>query len=90
VSQIGSCSTGSCSSTSATGGFNQPDGIGVDSAGNIWVSDDANQRVEEFNSSGTYINSLGSSYNGVSGSAGASGTGNGQFNGPNYIAITSR
>lgn len=42
-------------SSSANGGFNAPDGIGVDSSGNIWVVDSTNDRVQKFNSSGSYI-----------------------------------
>jgi sugar lactone lactonase YvrE len=87
VSQIGSCSSGACSSSTANGAFNGPDTITIDPSGNIWVSDDGNNRVEEFNSSGTYVNAMGSSYNGAAGSVGAAGSGNGQFNGPNFIAV---
>jgi sugar lactone lactonase YvrE/type II secretory pathway pseudopilin PulG len=44
--------------------------------GNIWVIDSNNERVEEFNSSGTYLSQFGSN-----------GGGNGEFSNPNDIAI---
>jgi len=47
-----------------------------DTSGNIWASDSAAQGVKEFNSSGTLLLQFGSS-----------GSGNGQFNNPNGIAI---
>jgi hypothetical protein len=50
--------------------------------GNFWVTDCTNNRVQKFNSSGTYIGRLGCSTG-----ACASGTGNGQFNCAWGIAI---
>jgi len=64
-------------------------GIAVDGSGNLWVTDYPNNRVEEFNSSGTFLTGLGAGYNGVSGSVGSSGNGNGQFNEPQYIHFDS-
>ena len=87
LSQIGCAGSSLCSSSNANGKFSSPDTVSVDSSGNIWVTDDDNQRVEEFNSSGSYLMSIGASYNGVAGSEGTSGTANGQFNTPNYIAF---
>jgi streptogramin lyase len=50
----------------------------TDSAGNLWVTDPGNNRVQKFSSSGEYIAQFG-----------ASGTGNGQFKEPQGIAIDS-
>jgi prepilin-type N-terminal cleavage/methylation domain-containing protein len=86
---IGCSSGASCSGSSSNGSFggNGPVGIAIDSSGNLWVVDSNNNRVEEFSSSGTFINGLGAGYNGISGSIGSSGSSNGQFNGPVGIAI---
>ena len=56
------------SAGSGNGQFNQPYGITADSAGNIWVADGFNGRVQRFNASGAYQSTLGSA-----------GTGPGQF-----------
>ena len=78
-----------CAGSSANGSFNTPKGIAFDSSGNMWVADSGNNRIEEFNSSGTYINSIGAGYNGISGSIGSSGIDSGQFNAPYGITIDS-
>ncbi len=52
-------------------------GLAVDSSGNVWVVDDGNNRIEEFNEKGEYLQKFGSE-----------GTGNGQFKSPTNIAIT--
>jgi len=56
---------------SAPGGFVTPTGITVDSAGNIYVSDsqDPVNQVSKFNSSGTFLNFVGSGLLGPSGVA---------------------
>ena len=56
--------------------LNGAGGVAVDSAGNVYVTDLGNHRVEKFTSAGSFISSWGSS-----------GTGNGQFSGPQGIAI---
>jgi len=81
VGQIG-CTSGACSATSANGGFNNPQGVAIDGSGNIWVVDNNNNRVEEFNSAGTYLGQIGCS----SGGCTVTST-NGAFNGPTGIAI---
>jgi secreted PhoX family phosphatase len=56
------CSNGSppaCTASSGNGNFNAPTGVAVDKSGNIWVVDNGNYRVEEFNSSGTYVKTIG-------------------------------
>ncbi len=60
------------------GGFgNGPYGIALDSSDNVYVVDNGNSRVQKFNSSGVYQSKFGTS-----------GTGNGQFNDPAGIAIS--
>jgi tripartite motif-containing protein 71 len=63
-------------SGTGSGQFSHPGDVALDSSGNLWVVDTSNNRVEEFNSSGTYLASVG-----------ASGTGNGKFSRPTSIAI---
>jgi hypothetical protein len=77
------------SSSIGNGGFSQPIYLAIDSSGNVWVTDFNNNRVEEFNSSGTYLAAIGAGYNGVAGSVGSSGTGSGQLSGPQAIAFDS-
>ena len=55
-----------------------PQGIAIDSSGNTYVTDTNNNRIQKFDSSGTYITQWGSF-----------GTGNGQFNYPRSMAIDS-
>jgi len=73
------------SSGSGNGQFNNTEGVAIDSGGNVWVTDWNNNRVQEFNSSGTYLMGIGAGYQGVSGSIGSSGTGYGQFTNPGDI-----
>lgn len=70
-SKFGSSGTGS-------GQFKWAQGVTVDSSGNVWVADTFNNRVQEFNSSGTFVREFGTT-----------GTGNGQFKEPFGIAINS-
>src|ERR1019366_9112047 len=56
--------------------FNGLEGIVVDSAGNVYVADNGNSRIQKFSSTGSYI-----------GQWGTFGTGNGQFQGTSGIAI---
>jgi hypothetical protein len=56
--------------------LNGAGGVAVDSAGNVYVTDLGNHRIEKFTSGGSFIMSWG-----------GSGTGNGQFSGPEGIAI---
>ncbi len=55
--------------------LNGAGGVAVDSAGNVYVTDLGNHRIEKFTAGGSFIMSWGSS-----------GTGNGQFSGPEGIA----
>ena len=72
---------------SGNGQFYEPSGIAFDASGNIWVTEQNNNRVQEFNSSGTFLRGIGCGYNGISGSIGSSGTGNGKLNNPYDVAI---
>ena len=64
------------SAGNGNGQFNDPEGIALDSDGNIYVADSGNNRVEKFNQDGAYQSQFGSA-----------GSGNGQFNFPVGIAI---
>jgi NHL repeat len=55
---------------------NYPAGVAVDSAGNVYVSDPYNNRVQKFDGSGNFKFAWGSP-----------GSGNGQFNGPYGVAV---
>jgi len=61
---------------SGNGQFNAPVGVALDSNGNVYVADSGNNRIQVFNSTGTYITQWGSA-----------GSGNGQFNAPVGIAV---
>jgi len=58
------------------GRFDTPRGIAIDSAGNIFVADTGNGRVEKFSPTGTFLSIIG-----------AKGSGHGQLADPNGIAI---
>ncbi len=58
--------------------FSSPSGIVRDSAGNLYIADTGNNRIQKFTSDGTYISQFGSY-----------GTDNGQFNGVLGIAFDS-
>ncbi|CUR51207.1 conserved protein of unknown function [Nitrosotalea devaniterrae] len=61
-----------------TGQFAFPQGVSVDSSGNVYVTDLGNRRVEKFDNNGNFLFTFGTK-----------GTGDGQFNAPVGIAITS-
>jgi DNA-binding beta-propeller fold protein YncE len=58
------------------GQFDSPRGIATDSAGNIFVADTSNGRIEKFSPSGTFVSTIGTK-----------GSGHGQLGEPNGIAI---
>ncbi len=66
------------SSGSGDGQLSAPADIAIDQAGNSWVADRANNRIEKFDSKGEFVSKFGSS-----------GTGNGQFKNPTAVAIDS-
>ncbi len=61
---------------SGKGQFNHPLDVALDAAGNIWVDDRNNDRMEEFSSTGAFIAEYGSK-----------GSGNDQFSNPWALAI---
>lgn len=63
-------------SGSENGQLDHPAGIVVNSEGDLWVVDKANNRIEEFSNNGEYLSSFG-----------GNGEGNGQFERPTDIAI---
>jgi sugar lactone lactonase YvrE len=63
---------------SANDQLSKPLSIAFTSAGNMWVTEEGNDRVQEFNTKGEYLAKFGSE-----------GTGNGQFTEPHGIAIAS-
>jgi len=58
--------------------FNYPTDVAMDSAGNVYVMDTGNNRVQKFDAAGTYLSQWGSP-----------GSGNGQFSYPSGIAVDS-
>ena len=62
---------------SGPGQLSSPVGVATDTAGNVWVADTSNNRIQEFNSKGEFLRQFG-----------AKGTGNGQFSLPRGIAVT--
>ena len=58
--------------------FSNPAGVAVDGAGNVYVSDTGNNRIQKFDANGVFITQWGTL-----------GTGNGQFNSPRGIAVRS-
>jgi sugar lactone lactonase YvrE len=63
------------------GQFAHPGDVAVDSAGNLWVVDTNNHRVQKFNSEGKYQSKIGT---------GTKGTANGVFDTPTAVAIDSK
>ena len=59
-----------------TVGFSCPEGIAIDDSGNVYVADSENNRIQKFDSNGTFITKWGTS-----------GSGNGQFPCPVGVAI---
>jgi DNA-binding beta-propeller fold protein YncE len=61
---------------SALGQFNNPQGVAVDAAGNVYVADSGNHRIQKFSPTGTHLTNWGSQ-----------GTGDGEFDHPSGIAV---
>lgn len=80
ITKWGSLGTGNGQFGAAGGqsGMGGPIGIAIDGAGDIYVVDQENARVQKFDSNGNYLSQFGTY-----------GTGNGQFAQPLYIAIDS-
>jgi DNA-binding beta-propeller fold protein YncE len=93
------CTGGTMASTG--GAFHNPAGVATDSAGNVYVVDGGNRRVQKFDSDGNFILTWGKGVNqttagdlctaasGDTCQAGTSGSGDGQFTGPVGIATDS-
>jgi tripartite motif-containing protein 71 len=64
------------SNGSGDGQLKSPGGVAVDSQGNLWVVDKANNRIQKFDPTGKFISKFGSA-----------GTDNGRFNRPTAIEI---
>lgn len=60
------------------GQFNEPSGVAIDSAGNVYVADTANHRIQKFDDQGNFLLKWGSS-----------GSGAGQFDAPKGVAVDS-
>ncbi len=65
----------------ANGQFKNPASVATDGAGNVYVADSGNHRIQKFGPSGTFIAKWGRN-----GGAGSSGSGNGEFYNPTGIA----
>jgi len=80
IADFGICTDDFCLTGNAgpgAGQFNGPDGVAIDpSSGEVYVADTGNNRVEEFDSDGTYI-----------GQFGTTGSGDGQFSAPEGVAV---
>ena len=82
----------------AGGDVDAPIGDALDAHGDVWVADYANNRVDEYSSTGAFIETMGFGVSTGEGKfqvctsgckAGIAGSGNGQFSGPAGIAIVS-
>jgi DNA-binding beta-propeller fold protein YncE len=60
-----------------TGEFEEPEDLAVDSSGDVWVADTYNNRVQEFNGRGEFIQQVGSQ-----------GKGEGQLENPQGVVVT--
>ena len=79
----------SCTAGSGNGEFSGPRGVAVDSAGNVYVADYGNNRVEKFTNTGTYVTQWGCATPSATVPACPASSSDGQFNGPNYVAADS-
>ncbi|TMM02330.1 MAG: 6-bladed beta-propeller [Actinobacteria bacterium] len=73
---------GDGSAGSGNGEFNQPRGLAIDHAGNIYVAEKLNNRIQELSPAGAFIRRWG-----ANGGDGTAGTGNGEFNVPYSVAL---
>ena len=79
-------SAGAADGTGSAAKFNSPSGLAVDSAGNIYVADKANNAIRMITSAGVVTTLAGTA--GTSNTGSADGTGNAaKFNGPSGVAV---
>jgi DNA-binding beta-propeller fold protein YncE len=89
VTAVGLVSLAACASASGfgfvrswgtegtgSGQFESPSAVAVDTAGNVYVADTANNRIQKFDSQGNFLLTWGTA-----------GSGQGQFNGPQGITV---
>ena len=76
-----------CSALSNGGSFTTPVGIAADTLGNVYVTDQGNNRVEKFTDVGTFIGAFGCGVANVTSCSPGSGDGN--FNNPTGISVDS-
>ncbi len=81
----GQTSAGSLDGTGAAAQFNQPSGVAVDSSGNVYVADSANNEIRKITPAGVVTTIAGST---TAGSANGSGT-SASFNKPSGVAVDS-
>ncbi len=62
------------------GQFNNPFGLALDNSGNLYVADSDNNRIQKFDSAGTYLTQWGGSY-------GVYGSGDGEMQFPTGVAV---
>jgi DNA-binding beta-propeller fold protein YncE len=65
------------------GEFKHPRGVAVDDAGNLYVADKDNSRIQKFGPDGRFVRMWGRN-----GGDGSKGTGNGEFNTPYSVAVS--
>jgi streptogramin lyase len=70
------CDTGTSGVDGCDGQFNYPYGMTVGASGNVYVADTGNDRIQKFDSTGTFL-----------GKWGTYGTGDGQFHDPESVAV---
>jgi len=90
----GSGRTGGASGT-GDGEFSAPWGIHIDTSDRVYVADRGNHRIQVFDTSGTFLGWWGKDDQGGtgwhdpgSGRTGASGSGDGELNGPNDVVVS--
>jgi sugar lactone lactonase YvrE len=76
--------TGSANGSGSAASFNRPVGVAVDSTGNVYIGDSANDAIRKITPAGVV-----STFAGTLGTAGSSNTGTGLFHVPTGVAIDS-
>lgn len=79
------CATGACPASPANGSFDGLSGVAIDLNGNLWVADKNNNRVQELDPEGNYVQQLGGCPSGACPASSATGS----FNAPIGVAVDS-